>query len=100
MARKKKRIGLPRVTVLAYSKRDLVAFSTAVESLQRVAAEMSQILPTIAAAASAIADQAAAGGKPRKLKTGAAGGQPPAQEANPPGLGDRLKEFQEKVNGK
>lgn len=31
---KKKRAGLPRVTVLAYSKRDLVAFVQAVENLR------------------------------------------------------------------
>jgi hypothetical protein len=38
--RRKKKSSLPRVTVMAYSRRDLVAFATAVDSLRGIAEEL------------------------------------------------------------
>jgi hypothetical protein len=37
---KRKKVSLPRVTLLAYSRRDLVAFVTAVDALRGIAEEI------------------------------------------------------------
>lgn len=40
MKRKKRKSGLPRITVLAYNRRDLLAFTEPVEKLQHIAADL------------------------------------------------------------
>jgi len=40
MARKKKKTALPRVTILAYNRRDLLAFVEAVAKLEHIAADL------------------------------------------------------------
>jgi len=40
MARKRKKTALPRVTILAYNRRDLLAFVEAVAKLEHIAADL------------------------------------------------------------
>lgn len=40
MAKRKKRVGLPRVTVLAFNRRELLAFVEAVGKLEHIAADL------------------------------------------------------------
>jgi hypothetical protein len=63
MARRKKRVGLPRVTVLAFSKRELATFAAAVETLVRLAGELEKMLPAYIGAANAIVQGVAAKAK-------------------------------------
>lgn len=43
MAKKKKRVGLPRVTLMAYNRRDLLAFVEAVAKLEHIAADLQAV---------------------------------------------------------
>lgn len=43
MAKKKRQPGLPRVTLLAYNRRDLLAFTEAVEQMRHLVADMMAI---------------------------------------------------------
>jgi hypothetical protein len=45
MAKKKKRTALPRVTIMAYSRRDLASFTEAVERLGLLVNDISAMVP-------------------------------------------------------